>query len=313
MNLQRTSTLNQMDYTRDSKQGKSAPSTEERLDSGLDSLKEEEYQAVAAEIRGLKVDCEPPQHSQPAAAPAELQEWKTQVTEDGDTLLHLAIIHEAKDYIKSMIDLSKNTDFLNAQNDLRQTPLHLAVVTNQADVCQHLLASGCDPTLVDNRGDTPLHIACRHGNLLCFSVITQNCQKEHLHKMMAACNYHGQNCLHLASVHGFLSLVENMVELGADINAKEQHNGRSALHLAVDQQNLSLVKLLLKKGADPNLLSSGGHTPYHLTYGCSNVDIRQELYSRTDPNLRELPDSESDESEEEDDCVTIFLSPWNGH
>lgn len=35
-------------------------------------------------------------------------------------LLHLAIIHEAKDYIKQMIDLSKNTPFLNAQNDLRQ-------------------------------------------------------------------------------------------------------------------------------------------------------------------------------------------------
>lgn len=30
----------------------------------------------------------------------------------------------------------------------------------------------------------------------------------------------GQNCLHLASLHGFLSLVENMVDLGADIDAK---------------------------------------------------------------------------------------------
>lgn len=143
------------------------------------------------------------------------------------SLLHLAIIHEAKDYIRTMIDVSKNTDFLNTQNDLRQvcvpppvpiffplcssyinawmkspadslwffplqTPLHLAVITNQADVCQHLLVSGCDPTLVDNRGDTPLHIACRHGNLLCFSVITQFCQKEHLHTVMEACNYNGE-------------------------------------------------------------------------------------------------------------------------
>ena len=35
-------------------------------------------------------------------------------------LLHLAIIHEAKDYIARMIDLSRKTDFLNTQNDLRQ-------------------------------------------------------------------------------------------------------------------------------------------------------------------------------------------------
>lgn len=30
----------------------------------------------------------------------------------------------------------------------------------------------------------------------------------------------GQNCLHVASVQGFLSLVENLVNLGADINAR---------------------------------------------------------------------------------------------
>lgn len=318
MDLHRTSVINQMDYNRDSKEGKAAQSTEERLDSGLDSLKEEEYQAVAAEIRRLQVDCEPRRQHQAPAEAGEPPEWTTQITEDGDTLLHLAIIHEAKDYIRTMIDVSKNTDFLNTQNDQRQTPLHLAVITNQADVCQRLLVSGCDPMLVDNSGDTPLHIACRHGNLLCFSVITQNCQPEHLRKVMAACNYQGQNCLHLASVQGFLSLVENMVNLGADINAKEQRNGRGALHLAVDQQNLQLVQLLLGKGADPNLLTSGGHTPYHLTYGRDNDDIRKELFSLTKPDLRELPDSESDDSEveedeESDDEVSYDDIQWNGH
>ncbi|XP_069029101.1 nuclear factor of kappa light polypeptide gene enhancer in B-cells inhibitor, alpha b [Embiotoca jacksoni] len=319
MDLHRTSILNQMDYSREPKEGKAAPSTEERLDSGLDSLKEEEYQAVAAEILRLQLECEPPQRKQAPAATGELHDWQTQITEEGDTLLHLAIIHEAKDYIKTMIDLSKNTDFLDTQNDLRQTALHLAVITNQPDVCHSLLVSGCDPTLVDNSGDTPLHMACRHGNLHCFSVITQSCRPQHLHTAMAASNYNGQNCLHLASVQGFLSLVEKMVDLGADVNAKEQHNGRGALHLAVDQQNLSLVKLLLTKGADPNLLSSGGHTPYHLTYGLDNCDIRKELYSLTDPGLRELPDSESDDSEEEeeeeasDEEVAYDDIQWNGH
>lgn len=60
-------------------------------------------------------------------------------------------------------------------------------------MCLDLLVSGCDPTLVDRHGDTPLHIACRHGNLLCFSVITQNCRSEHLCGMMGACNYQGED------------------------------------------------------------------------------------------------------------------------
>lgn len=85
MDLHRTSILNQMDYSRESKEGKPSQATDERLDSGLDSLREEEYQAVAAEFHRLRVECEPPPHKQAPAATGELHEWKTQVTEDGDT------------------------------------------------------------------------------------------------------------------------------------------------------------------------------------------------------------------------------------
>lgn len=82
MDLHRSTIANQMDYP---KEGKPGPATEERLDSGLDSLKEEEYQAVAAEIRRLQVDSEPAHRLQAPAGSSELQEWKTQITEDGDT------------------------------------------------------------------------------------------------------------------------------------------------------------------------------------------------------------------------------------
>ncbi|XP_056151254.1 nuclear factor of kappa light polypeptide gene enhancer in B-cells inhibitor, alpha b [Lampris incognitus] len=315
MDLHRTGAFSPMDYGGDAKEEKAGQTMEERLDSGLDSLKEEEYQAVAAELTLLRVDCPPALACKP---PAEPQEWTAQRTEDGDTLLHLAIIHEAKDCIRNMIDSLRNTHFLNTKNDQRQTPLHLAVITDQPDVCERLLVAGCDSTLVDDSGDSALHIACRRGSLACFSVITQNCQSEQLKTVMASCNYQGQNCLHLASVHGFLSLVESLVALGADINAQEQCNGRSALHLAVDQQNLSLVRLLLHSGADPNHLTYGGHSPFHLTYGRQNDDIRKELYLLTNPDLRELPDSESEDSEEEeeeqsDDEVGYDDIQWNGH
>lgn len=46
--------------------------------------------------------------------------------------------------------------------------------------------------------------------------------------------------------------------------------------------------------------------PYHLTYGRANTDIQKVLYDLTAPHLRELPESESEDSDEdyEDQCIS---------
>lgn len=49
-----------------------------------------------------------------------------------------------------------------------------------------------------------------------------------------------------------------------------------------------------------NCLNYGGFTPYHLTYGRQNEEIRDELFQRTAQELRELPESETDDSDMED-------------
>lgn len=299
MDLYRGSRTSQMDYNPDGrvpKAGKTVSSNDDRLDSGLDSLKEEEYIQVAADLGRLRVQgtpqCPPEQQ--------EGEEWKRELSEDGDTYLHLAIIHELQDMAMKIIDMSINDPFLNQQNYQRQTALHLAVVTEQPKVVEHLLKAGSDPTLVDNNGNTPLHMACRLGSLTCFSLLTQNCQDQ-LPAILQIPNYCGQKCLHVVAIHGYLSLVENLISLGADINAQEQCNGRTVLHLAVDLQNRELVKLLIIKGADVNSLSYGGHTAYHLTYGRDDLEIKKMLFDLTAGNLRDLSDSESEYSEEEDE------------
>ncbi|XP_036397867.1 nuclear factor of kappa light polypeptide gene enhancer in B-cells inhibitor, alpha b [Megalops cyprinoides] len=311
MDLYRVGNSKELDYNmdnRDSKHGKVLPCTEDRIDSGLDSLKEEEYNGIVNEMERLKMD--------PAEATADYcnEPWKLEMTEDGDTLLHLAIIHEATDYAIRMIEHSRNDPFLNTQNNQRQTPLHLAVIMEQPQIVDRLLKAGCDPRMVDECGNTALHIACKKGSLHCFSVLTQGCTQL-LPSILATTNYGGHNCLHLVSIHGFLSLVERLIELGADINAQEQCNGRTPLHLAVDLQNLDLVQLLISKGANVNSLTYGGYTPYHLTYGRQNMEIQQHLFELTAQELRDLPESEDEESEEEpqsedDDMYDDFL--WMG-
>ncbi|KAH0620532.1 hypothetical protein JD844_021096 [Phrynosoma platyrhinos] len=228
--------------------------------------------------------------------------------------LHLAIIHEEKSLSLEIIrQAGRDTAFLNFQNNLNQTPLHLAVITDQPEIAETLLKAGCDAEIRDFRGNTPLHIACEQGSLRGVGVLTQYCQKQ-VHSLLQSSNYNGHTCLHLASIQGYLAIVEQLLSLGADVNAQEPCNGRTALHLAVDLQNQELVSLLLKHGADVNKVNYQGYSPYQLTWGRSNFFIQEQLRQFTTVELQMLPESEDEESceseseftEDEllyDDCV----------
>ncbi len=74
MELYRGSNNNQMDYNEDGrgpKSGKMLSSNDDRLDSGLDSLKEDECTYVESALERMKV--------------SEDEPWKKEFTEDGDT------------------------------------------------------------------------------------------------------------------------------------------------------------------------------------------------------------------------------------
>ncbi|XP_005989233.1 nuclear factor of kappa light polypeptide gene enhancer in B-cells inhibitor, alpha b [Latimeria chalumnae] len=276
---------------------------EDRFDSGVGSLTEEEYQSVQKDLAALRLDTK-------YELPQE-ESWKYQVTEDGDTLLHLAIIHEEKMVSLNVIKAAGNPVYLSLQNNLKQTPLHLSVITDQPEIAECLLWAGCDPEIRDLRGNTALHVACEQGSLLSVAVLTQACNKEQIPSLLQIKNYSGYTCLHLASIHGYLCLVEYLLSIGADINAQESCNGRTALHLAVDLQNAGLVSLLVKKEADVNCVTYEGYSPYQLTWGRENFEIQKELGCLTDPCLQLLPegdesdisDSEAEEEQMYDDCV----------
>ncbi|NWI63114.1 IKBA inhibitor, partial [Todus mexicanus] len=251
---------------------------DDRHDSGLDSMKEEEYRQLKAPACDTRPD--------PAPAPA----W---------AFLHLAIIHEEKALSLEVIrQAAGDRPFLNFQNNLSQTPLHLAVITDQPEIAEHLLKAGCDLEVRDFRGNTPLHIACQQGSLRSVSVLTQYCQPHHLLAVLQATNYNGHTCLHLASIQGYLAIVEYLLSLGADVNAQEPCNGRTALHLAVDLQNSDLVSLLVKHGADVNKVTYQGYSPYQLTWGRHNSSIQEQLKHLTTAELQMLPESEDEESSE---------------
>ena len=54
---------------------------------------------------------------------------------------------------------------------LSQTPLHLAVITHQAQLVGALLRAGADPGALDRNGQTAVHLCCEHGQQACLSVV----------------------------------------------------------------------------------------------------------------------------------------------
>lgn len=52
-----------------------------------------------------------------------------------------------------------------------QTPLHLAVITQQANMVKALLREGADPAALDRNGQTAMHLCCEYHQPDCLSVV----------------------------------------------------------------------------------------------------------------------------------------------
>lgn len=191
--------------------------------------------------------------------PSPQQYWDDAFTadEDGDTKLHIAIIQGAPE-VYNIMSLSTSHQCVNISNELfYQTPLHLAVLTAQWNVARQLMVWGALVALQDHNGDTPLHIACRQGDMNCVRVLTSPVTYEEVTNIHYSIpfqkipqdtifNYKGETCLHIAANNRHLDIVRYLVEMcGADMNAQDHTAGRTVLHSAVAAGDLTLVQLLV--------------------------------------------------------------------
>ncbi|XP_068921957.1 NF-kappa-B inhibitor epsilon [Petaurus breviceps papuanus] len=194
----------------------------------------------------------------------------TYISEDGDTLLHLAVIHEAPTVLRCCLALLPQ-EVLDIQNDLFQTALHLAVYLDQPNTVRALVQKGASQTLQDRHGDTALHLACQHQHLDCarylLEVTPDRSRGQHHHPELRLQNWQGLACLHLATLQRNRQLMELLLQNGADIDIQEGTSGKTALHLAVETQDRALVRFLLRAGARVDARMHNGCTPLHLAAG----------------------------------------------
>ncbi|XP_048452750.1 NF-kappa-B inhibitor epsilon isoform X2 [Rhincodon typus] len=213
--------------------------------------------------------------------------------EDGDSIVHLAIIHKAEDYALHFISYF-TVEMLDIQNDLFQSALHLAVYTEQLNIVQELLRKGVNMNQQDWNGNTPLHLACQHQLLDCVRLLTSNRTGKKLN--MELQNWQGRTCLHTATLTRNQKILAMLLQTGSNINSQDGPSGKTSLHLSVECGDCALVRFLLRMGASVNATMYNGCTALHLAVGRWDTQIADILcQAGADPLL---PNVEGDTAQD---------------
>ncbi|XP_051513577.1 nuclear factor NF-kappa-B p105 subunit-like isoform X3 [Myxocyprinus asiaticus] len=241
--------------------------------------------------------------------------------ENGDTGLHLGVIHSQTEAVRTLaqvIAALPGEDVLNMRNDLYQTPLHLAVVTQQKEAVHALLEAEADVTLTDRHGNTVLHLAAQQKES---SVLRLLLKYKSVARLTSVHNTAGLCPLHMAVQANSLSCVRALLESGADVELQELTCGRTALHLATELDNLSLAGCLLLEGnANVDSVTYNGSTPLHIAAGRGSTKLSALLIAAgADPHKENFEplffkDDEwcgTCEDEEEDEGYIPGMTPMN--
>jgi ankyrin repeat protein len=111
----------------------------------------------------------------------------------------------------------------------------------------------------DNHGCTAMHMAAERGHL----EIAKLLQLKRGADTVAARDNNDMTALHMAADNGHLALVEWLLELGVDIEAKNT-DGKTALQLAAHKKHLAVAKLLLNHGANAKATDDNGKPELYL-------------------------------------------------
>ncbi|XP_066515240.1 NF-kappa-B inhibitor beta [Hoplias malabaricus] len=227
--------------------------------------------------------------------------WRTLsfLSEDGDTALHLALIHENWGFVQYLLELiSINrswTPYLDIQNDLGQTALHLAVIMDRSECVSVLLEAGASAELQERGGHTPLHLAVREQRTECVRELT-SCNRTNQNHLNIT-NYTGVSALHLAVQKGCCDMINMLLKAGADVNQRDQGSGRTPLHWAVETQSCAIVELLLTAGASVDQPSYAGHTPLY----CALYRPNKQLQALLESAGASTPEEDEEEGDDDDD------------
>ncbi len=186
---------------------------------------------------------------------------------DGDTPLHLACSREPF-MISTVAKLLEYKAGPNRRNKHGNTPLIHAAGLGSEELVTILLTAGANPNIANNSGCGAFTKAAGHGSKKIIDSLTAagGKIKPFLDAMLRA-----------AAKENHVSLMEELLKMGAKMDGESSSWGNTPLHKAVNGKSGEAVLLLLEHGANKQAKNRQGNTALELSVSCGNPAITELL------------------------------------
>ena len=174
------------------------------------------------------------------------------------TPLHLHLASAKGNY--TVVNFLIDKVDLNALDETKSTPLHLALINGNSDIAKLLIEKGADVNIPDNKEQISLHLALFNKDLDLVKLLVR------YKADVNARNKDKLTPLHVAlhhSPHGECRFIDVLLANGGDPNARDG-SGHSPLHFASQKGDIEIAKSLLEGGAKVNLKDWKRQTPLHV-------------------------------------------------
>eukprot|EP00698_Gefionella_okellyi_P000532 TRINITY_DN10477_c0_g1_i1.p1 TRINITY_DN10477_c0_g1~~TRINITY_DN10477_c0_g1_i1.p1 ORF type:complete len:1466 (+),score=357.31 TRINITY_DN10477_c0_g1_i1:81-4478(+) len=158
---------------------------------------------------------------------------------------------------------------INARGSNGHTALHAACLANSADCVLLLLARTADQGLVDNDGNTPLHLAAMNGYFECVRTLVTQGEKIHIEKIVFHKNLAGLTPIQLAALTDPARVFLN-------------NTACHALNAAVRVRDHVRTQQMLEAGVDPVGIDERQRNPIDIAIKYGHMDILVHLLNATD-------------------------------
>ncbi|XP_066564795.1 NF-kappa-B inhibitor delta isoform X2 [Amia ocellicauda] len=240
--------------------------------------------------------------------------------DDKDTILHIYVAKEMREYAFAAAEKMRDLHRIDAKEHHGKTPLLVAVAANQPYILHDLIGLGADVNVVDDKGQTALHLASIYGYLEVIQVILSTATVVNLEVLdfeghtPLHCAVLTHNAMHREVQHDLtisvamlkdlesrlvkvMDCIKLLVQGGACVTSQDIKSNKSVLHLAVQEGNYCLLKFFLElnagKSHDFINLKAHGNTALHMAAGLRNEVYQEEIVKMllshgAEPSIRNL-------------------------